>query len=216
MKCNIVFLHKHLITMKKLFLLLFALCAISSFSFAQNAKSFYRSSYESRNSGSFSQGHSLLSFTYGFGNQFYPGYGGFYTGVNRFALGPVYVKYEHGFLRDEVGLGGHIAVSHGWVKYNSGERDNITAASFALLGFYHFNKLIPVRDLDVYVCAGPSFWNRAYKYDNDNPADDYTTSEVVFVGKVGVRYYMSSKFAFTAEAGWDQMSSVNLGITFKL
>lgn len=205
--------------MKKIFPLLFALSVLSSVSFAQNAKSFYRSSYESRNSGSFSQGHSLFSLSYGLINQFYPGYGGYYlgSGPSQFSVGPFYAKYEHGFLRDEVGLGGHIAVAHAWIKHGNGDRDNVTAASFALLGYYHFNKLIPIRDMDVYVGAGPSFWHRTYNHDDDYVGNaDYTVSEPVIIAKLGIRYYVTPKFAFTAEVGWDQMSTANIGITFKL
>ena len=208
--------------MKKVFLLAIALLAVSSLSFAQNSKSFYRSSYESRNSGSFSQETSIVSLGYGFANQYYPNYNGsVYGGLNSFSLGPVYAKYEHGFLRDEVGLGGHVALATGWTKYNNGNvdyRDNITALSAALLGYYHFNKLIPIKELDVYACVGLSVHNRIYNYDPDYTGNrpDYSETNVYPIGKVGARYYVKPGIGFYAEAGYDYMSTLNLGVTFRL
>ena len=201
--------------MKKVILLSLIVLTISSASFAQNSKSFYRSSYESRNSGSFSQGHSIISLGYGLGNQFYPNAYGVYGYGNRFSLGPVYFKYEHGFLRDDVGLGGTVALAHAWVKYNNStnEKYNITAFSIAFLGYYHFNKLIPVEKLDVYAGLGLSFWSRS---GSANAYYNYSSSSVYPVVKVGARYYVKPKFGFYGEEGYDQMSSLNLGVTFKL
>src|SRR5258706_14656324 len=135
--------------MKKIFFLAFITGTLLSHAiFAQVDKSFYRSPYESRNIGSFSKATGLLSFGIGFRNVPAPNYG-----TNQVSLGPVYIKYEHGFLRDDVAIGGHFAVSHGSFR-TGGYRDNVTAISLAIMGYYHFNKLIPVRNLDVYVCSG--------------------------------------------------------------
>jgi hypothetical protein len=207
--------------MRKIFLLVLIIGSISSASFAQVDKSFYRQSYESRNNGTFDQGTSIVSFGYGFPNVPIPGYGGAFNGVSKFSLGPVYAKYEHGFLRDEVGLGGQIAFSTGWIKYDNGGShytDNVTAFHLALLGYYHFNKLIPVKKLDVYAGAGISIRSVAYHYDQDYAFSDnnYSDTNPYFVIKVGARYYISPNFAFFAEGGYDQMSSINLGITFKM
>jgi hypothetical protein len=206
--------------MRKIFLLALVLGSFSSVSFAQVDKSFYRSSYESRNNGTFDQSTSLISFGYGFPNATLPGYGVF-NGVSKFSLGPIYAKYEHGFLRDEVGLGGQIAFSTAWIKYdNGGTRysDNVTAFHLAILGYYHFNKLIPVKKLDVYAGAGFSVRSVAYSYDDDYAfnADSYTETNPYFVVKVGVRYYFTPSFALYAETGYDNMSSLNLGVTFRM
>jgi hypothetical protein len=194
--------------MKKVIFLSLIVLTISSVGFAQNSKSFYRSSYESRNSGSWSGDHSILSLGYGFANQFYPG--GAYG--NRFSLGPIYVKYEHGFLRDDVGLGGSIALAHAWVKAPNDVKYNVTAFSIAALGYYHFNKLIPVEALDVYAGLGLSFWSRS---GDTNDYYNYSESNVYPVVKVGARYYVKPRFGFYGEVGYDQMSSLNLGVTFK-
>jgi hypothetical protein len=200
---------------KSLYLALLAGLLISSAAIAQVDKSFYRSSYESRNNGTFNTATSLVSFGYGFPNVAVPG--GYGYNVNSFSFGPIYAKYEHGFIRDEVGLGGHVAVSHSTVKY-SGYRDNTTAFSLALLGYYHFNKLIPVKNLDVYAGAGLSLWSRGYSYDDDYPGThaDYGATHVYPIIKVGARYYIATQFGFYVETGYDEMSSVNLGVTFRL
>ena len=196
--------------MKKIFFLAFITGTLLSHAiFAQVDKSFYRSPYESRNIGSFNKSTGLLSFGIGFPNVPSPSYG-----TNRINLGPLYVKYEHGFLRDDVGLGGHFAVSHSTFK-NTGYKDNVTAVSLAIMGYYHFNKLIPVRNLDVYVCSGLSFRNVTYNYDDNSPIQPSDDANVYLVMKAGARYYFMDTFGVYAEGGFDQMSSVNLGVTFR-
>ncbi len=196
--------------MKKSLILSIALLICGSISYAQNAKSFYKTSYESRNSGSWDQGSSILSFGLGFPNVA-TGYGGI-TGFP-----PIYVKYEHGFLRDDVGLGGYASAGFGKVKYNFGNsyKNNFTAFSFGILGYYHFNKLIPIEQMDVYAGAGLAF--RAVSYDGDDNLYIYDNDNSVKpLFKIGIRYYIKPKFAFYAESGYDGMSSINLGITLRL
>ena len=198
--------------MKKLFILGIALVICGSVAHAQNSKSFYKSSYESRNSGSWDQSASILSFGLGFPNVA-PTYGG------NSGFPPLYVKYEHGFLRDEIGLGGYVSTGFGETgNYyyfggpSSGYQTNFFAFSIAILGYYHFNKLIPIEQMDVYAGAGLAFKNVAYDnediYDND--------ASVTVPVKVGIRYYVKPAFSFYAESGWDGMSGLNLGVTLKL
>jgi hypothetical protein len=200
--------------MRKIFLLVLIVGMTASFSFAQVDKSFYRSSYESRNNGTFNTSTSIVSFGIGFPNIPQPYYGG-----SRFSLGPIYGKYEHGLIRDEVGLGGYASFSQGWYEI-ANEKYSVTAFSVALLGYYHFNKLIPVKRLDVY--AGAGFQVRAINdsYDYGNNGLYYRNSEdgshVDFVGKLGVRYYFGPSFGLYAETGFDYMSSVNLGVSFRM
>ena len=197
--------------MKKSLILSIALLICGSVAFAQNAKSFYKSSYETRNSGSFDQSSSLLSFGLGFPNVA-PTYGG------NSGFPPLYVKYEHGFLRDEVGLGGYVSTGFGetgnYYGFGpNGYQTNFFAFSIAVLGYYHFNKLIPIEKMDVYAGAGLAFKKVSYE-DNDNFYDDDATVTVPV--KVGIRYYIKPAFAFYAESGWDGMSGINLGVTLKL
>ncbi len=201
--------------MKKLFFLaLIVVSLITSSSFAQVDKSFYRQSYESRNNGTFNTATSLLSIGIGFPNL--PATG---IGTNRASIGPVYLKYEHGFIRDEVGLGGQLAFSHGWYRQdfnNTTYKNNVTAVSFALLGFYHLNKIIPVKHLDVWVNTGFAITNVGYNYDSNfggPTSNTYTNFDIV--AKIGARYYVKPGFGLYVEAGSDRMSTVNLGITFR-
>ena len=198
--------------MKKIALLSFLLLS-AAVGYSQN--SFYNNSYEARNSGSFSQETSLLSFGIGFPNIPVNGYTfGAFNG-NTSGFGPIYAKYEHGFLRDEVGLGGVFANSFGSYKYNSGNnKTKIFAWAAGIMGYYHFNKLIPVEKLDVYAGAGFILRSRKYKYD-DGVTSNNTDTNFNFNGVVGARYYFSQAFAAYGELGFDSMSDVNLGVTIR-
>jgi hypothetical protein len=189
--------------MKKIVLVLLSVTFGFGLSHAQVDKSFYQKSYESRNNGTFDKSTSIVSFGLGV-PAFYSG-GGFNQSP------AFYGKYEHGFLRDEVGLGGYI--STGWGSWRAGgEKYNFSAFSLAVLGYYHFNKLIPIEKMDVYAGAGLGF--RRYNAD-DWFGGDYDESGVIFVVKVGIRYYVVNNFAVYAESGWDDMSSVNFGGSFR-
>lgn len=181
--------------------------------FAQNGKSFYRSPYKTRNSGSYERGINLLTFSYGFPN--IPVRGFSYAGLggaDRIGFGPLYAKYEKGIM-DEIGIGGQIAFSTGRVDYGSNEA-SIVAFHFALLGYYHFNKLIPVEVLDVYAGTGLAFRNRSENWDND--FGDDTDARVYVPVKVGVRWYFKPRLSLYGETGYDDMSDVNFGITLRM
>lgn len=179
--------------------------------FAQTGKAFYNTPYKTRNSGSFSKNTGLLTFSYGFPNVSVSGYS--HKGNNRVGFGPVYAKYEHGII-DEVGIGGQLALSTSRYDYGGNEREKINAIHFAILGYYHFNKLIPVPQLDVYAGSGFAFRNRTVSY-SDDLYDNHTDTNVTLAMKVGARYYVKNHFGFYAEAGFDDMSDVNLGVTFR-
>lgn len=171
---------------------------VSAAVFAQNSKSFYDTSYESRNSGSFDQSASLLTFGLGFPN----------TSVNAISgFPPMYAKYEHGFLRDEVGLGGYIASGFGTVANN-----NFAAFSFGIVGYYHFNRLIPIDKMDVYAGAGVGFRSVSF----DKTSINSSSNDAILIARVGIRYYFNPKLAAYAETGHDGMSTINLGVTLKL
>jgi hypothetical protein len=194
--------------MKKSLILSIVLLIGGSVAYAQNAKSFYKSSYETRNSGSWDKESMILSFGLGFPNVAVGSYG------SLSGFPPIYAKFEHGFLRDEVGLGGYLSTGFGSFK-DLGYKTNFTAFSFGVLGYYHFNKLIPIEKMDVYGGAGLGF--RAVSYGNSDSGYDYgNTNDVIGIVKVGIRYYIKPAFSFYAESGYDGMSSINLGITLKL
>ena len=65
--------------------------------------------------------------------------------------------------------------------------------------------------MDVYAGAGLAFKSVGY---SESTFDDNTTVTVPV--KVGIRYYVKTKLGLYAEGGWDGMSAINLGVTFKL
>ena len=176
---------------------------------AQNGKAFYNSPYKTRNSGSYSASASLLSFGLGAPNKPVENY----SGLNRSVLPVLYAKYEHGIM-DEVGIGGQVAITGGSYKYGNNDKIKIFAFHMAVLGYYHFNKLIPVKDLDVYAGAGLGF--RARSASGDTNGYDYSETTVTVPVKVGGRYFFTDAFGAYLEVGWDDMSDANIGVTFRL
>jgi len=184
---------------------------------AQNGKAFYKTPYKSRNSGSFSKNTGLLSFGLGFPNRSGTGYDYWGGNERRFGIGPGYIKYEHGII-DEVGIGGYIAGAASRYKYGPDRRytDHVFSVSLGVMGFYHFNKLIPVRQLDVYAGAGLGIRQRTFTYDDDFINEDSDSDfDAMPLIKVGARYYFTRVFGVYAEGGYDNMSDVNLGITLR-
>lgn len=178
---------------------------------AQSGKAFYNSPYKSRNSGSFSKSTGILSFGLGGPNKpvgYWNGYG--YSSHS--GLPVLYGKYEHGII-DEVGIGGELAITGGSYKYGgNNEKAKITAFHLAVMGYYHFNKLIPVKQLDVYAGAGLALRNRAV---NNAPNGDDSATDVTIPVKVGARYYFTNSFGAYLETGYDNMSDVNVGVSFR-
>ncbi|HEY5747570.1 MAG TPA: hypothetical protein VIU12_15945 [Chryseolinea sp.] len=195
--------------MKKIVLLVLAGMLSAGALQAQSGKAFYNSPYRTRNSGSFDASYSILSFGLGAPNR--PVQDDF-NGWNHSGLPVLYGKYEHGIM-DEIGIGGQLAITGGSNKYNN-NKVNIFAFHMAVLGYYHFNKLIPVKALDVYAGAGLALRIRSGSDDNSN-RDDNDTNVTIPV-KVGGRYYFTDKFGAYLEVGWDDMSDANIGVTFRL
>src|SRR4030095_247548 len=100
--------------MKKIVLVVLTLVASFGISQAQVDKNFYNKSYESRNNGTFDKSTNIVSFGLGIPT--------IYSGGG-YSQSPIfYGKYEHGFLRDEVALGGYIAA--GWGSYDNNIDDS--------------------------------------------------------------------------------------------
>ena len=197
--------------MRKIVLLICGLI-VGSGAIAQQGKAFYNTPYKSRNSGSFSRSASLLTVSYGFPNESVNGYA--HKGYNRIGFGPLYAKYEHG-IADEIGLGGQLAMAGVRYDYDNNQTERVRTFHFAFLGYYHFNKLIPVKQLDVYAGLGPAIRSRSVTY-SDDVYDNHSGTDVALAVKVGARYYVKNNFAFYGEGGFDLMSDINLGVTFRL
>lgn len=186
---------------------------------AQNGRAFYKTSYKSRNSGSFDRTSGLLSFGIGFPNRSGAGYDYWGGDSKRMGIGPGYIKYEHGIM-DEIGIGGYVAAAASRYKHGPDRRytDRTIAVSVGAMGYYHFNKLIPIRKLDVYAGVGLGVRQLSYSYDDDYNGfdeDDRSDFDVMPLFKVGARYYFTKVFGLYGEAGYDNMSDVNLGITLR-
>jgi hypothetical protein len=187
--------------MKKLLLSITALATVAlttvNGASAQVIKGFYKQSYKSRNNGTFDKGTGLLSLGLGVPDH-----------VHHFdPKSPAfYLKYEAG-VADEIGVGVVGSIAFG--EHIRG-RENAINSLVGVLGYYHFNKIIPVQKLDVYAGAGFGI-NILNAY---NPSHD-THVRPVFLGRVGVRYYFTNSFGVYAETGWDSVSSANLGVSFR-
>lgn len=199
--------------MKKILCVAFAIVSLGFVPKESTAqgKSFYSTPYKDRNSGSFEKGASIFSIGYGVGSYNHLGYNWF--GYKRMTIGPVYLKYEMGVM-DEVSIGGYIAPEFTTRKYNSSPYSNAFGLGVGIMGYYHFNKFIPVKKLDVYagVGFGIKYYKETYK---DNTI---TTDSKIYprpIVKVGVRYYFTDSFGAYAESGYDNSSDFNIGVSFK-
>ena len=179
-----------------------------------SSSSFYSTPYNSRNSGSFDRSTHLISLTYGFPNLL--DYTGYFFSSNESGIGPVSARYEFP-VRDEVGVGLSVSGATKKWEYYGDYTTKITGISISPLGFYHFNKLIPIAKLDVYAGVGASIDLRNYSYD-DPYYDESDTSdlEVNPAGLVGARYYFTDSFSAMAEVGEGSYSIFRVGVSFRL
>ena len=179
-----------------------------------SSSSFYNTPYNSRNSGSFDRSTHLISLTYGFPNLL--DYTGYFFSSSESGIGPVSARYEFP-VRDEVGVGLSVSGATKKWEYYGDYTTKITGISISPLGFYHFNKLIPIAKLDVYAGVGASIDLRNYSYD-DPYYDESDTSdlEVNPAGLVGARYYFTDSFSAMAEVGEGSYSIFRVGVSFRL
>lgn len=179
-------------------------------------KSFYHQPYSKRNSGSYDRNTSI--FSVGLGVPYYHG-GGYYYGnyyANDWGGAPsLYLKYEHALL-PEVGIGGNLAFAFDRNRYHIGNTDYVdhrTTVGLSVLGFYHFNKLIPVRKLDVYAGVGFTIRNYFWNYDYQNGTHADISVHPTF--RAGARYYFTRRFGAYADVGYDGISPANFGVSWR-
>ncbi len=207
--------------MKKILVLAMAILAIPAL--AQKKKdakpakksnsSFYGEPYSSRNSGSFDKATHLITLTYGFPNTLdYENY--VFDDSNKMGIGPVNFRYEFP-IRDEVGVGLSLGGATKKWDYAGGYEYRITGISVSPLGFYHFSKLIPIKQLDVFAGVGANVNYLMYDYD-DALLNDDNEIEVYPTALVGARYYFSEHFSGLLEVGGGSFSVVKLGVSFRL
>ena len=163
---------------------------------AQYIKNFYKQSYKERNNETFSSNTGLLSA--GLGIPYI--YSGYST-----SLPPIYLKFEMGIM-DEVGIGFVGGLALGRDKYFD---ESYFATNLGLLGYYHFNKFVPIKNLDAYAGLG-----LGVEIANRSASGDAKV-RVIPLGKAGVRYYFKEGLGVYVESGYDLLSSANLGITLR-
>lgn len=175
---------------------------------------FYKTPYATRNSGSFDKSTHLISLTYGFPNTL--DYNGYFYSANESGIGPVTVRYEFP-IRDEAGVGLSVSGATKKWDYYGDNTTKITGISISPLGFYHFNKLIPISKFDVYAAVGASIDLRNYSYDDPYYNNSDTSDlEIDPAGLVGARYYFTDAFSGMAEVGEGSYSVFRIGVSFRL
>ncbi|GEP50634.1 hypothetical protein FNO01nite_13060 [Flavobacterium noncentrifugens] len=175
---------------------------------------FYKTPYATRNSGSFDKSTHLISLTYGFPNTL--DYNGYFYSANESGIGPVTVRYEFP-IREEAGVGLSVSGATKKWDYYGGYTTKITGISISPLGFYHFNKLIPITKLDVYAAVGASIDLSNYSYDDPYYNNSDTSDlEINPAGLVGARYYFTEAFSAMAEVGEGSYSIFRIGVSFRL
>jgi hypothetical protein len=96
---------------------------------------------------------------------------------------------------------------------NNGPYDDYHARTFVanMRSAWHYGW--KVKGLDTYAgfSAGVGFYRRKYK----NYIDDDASAYPVFGGFIGASYFVSPKFGFNAEAGYD-ITNFQVGVIFKL
>jgi hypothetical protein len=187
---------------------------------AQETKPFYSSSYNLRNNDTFSKKSFLTSIGIGFpslsDNFFtfdYPANGSYSP--------KLYVEFEHGFLRDEIGIGA--CMESGWGSRAGSTNEKINQLSIGLSGYYHFNKWIAIKNLDVYAGLGVIYTREILRADGKQ---DFIHSNVFDNSRIGARYYVLPKIALyfqyspqTGRSGFigrGQRQFLSGGITFRM
>ncbi len=181
--------------------------------YAQDAASFYDSPYNVRNSGSFNKKSFLLSAGVGFPNV--GNYSVSYTYNAEGSYSPAfYVELEHGFLRDEIGLG--VSMGGSWGSRSGQYSEKIKETTVAISGFYHFNKLISVKNLDIYAGLGMGYRRQLLSVEEAANLPDIVMGYTILPIHTGARYSFTPKVSLHVRYTYDQRSNFIGGVTFRL
>lgn len=80
------------------------------------------------------------------------------------------------------------------------------------MAYYHFNQIIPYSKLDFYAGLGLGFNINQERY----PATIHQLSAFTLPFRAGVRWLFSPRVSAYTEAGWDGLSAIKLGLSFKI
>jgi len=186
--------------MKKLFLLVALTAIIHMKSNAQSADANF-------------MGTSILSAGIGVGSPFF---GAGYS--NSFPVNPT-ISYERGVL-DQLTVGGEFSYASSKFSYNDGfSSDNYTITYRAIYvgarGAYHLASLLSLpQNIDVYGGATVGYVIVSVSDNAGNAAA--LGSTVGYGGFAGGRLYLTPGTAVYAELGYQSLSYLNIGLSFKL
>jgi len=94
--------------------------------------------------------------------------------------------------------------------------DKITIISPGLQVFYHFNKLIPVRNLDVSVGLGfAANYLKHSNYPTSDTLSNVIKPDVTLTARLAARYYINRYASAFVDIGYDKMSLFSLGASFR-
>lgn len=179
-----------------------------------DAHSFYKTPYRSRNNGTYSSNRSILNIGFGFPNTLHENYN-YYSG-GRSGFGPVLLKYELA-VREEIGVGVVLDAAYSQFRYYKNSysySDKALGTGVSFLGYYHFNKFIPLRRLDVYAGLGVNISHVRVTNDYTNSKDGFV--DVLPAVVLGARYYFRPDLAPYLELGRTNYSYANIGISLNL
>ncbi|MBC7904141.1 MAG: hypothetical protein H7Y27_11990 [Gemmatimonadaceae bacterium] len=111
-----------------------------------------------------------------------------------------------------ISIGGQVGGSFS----NNGPYNDYKARTFIVAGrsAWHYGWQVPGLDTYAGLSAGVGFHNYGWKNGNNNNDDDYNEVIPVLGAFVGASYFVTPKFGFNAEAGYD-ITQVQAGVIFR-
>ena len=147
-----------------------------------------------------------------------------YQKVNTSGFAPFYFKLERGFSK-------HFSIAANFIYdafyYNYAQeyqgyngpftrslRDNVRILGGGAVAYYHFGRVIPVKNLDVFVGAGVSVNNVRYSaYPQGDSTVIHTDHIINPYLKAGARYYITNHVSLFGDVGYDKQSIFSLGLS---
>ncbi|MBA3827831.1 MAG: hypothetical protein H0X33_02745 [Taibaiella sp.] len=110
----------------------------------------------------------------------------------------------------------HPEVSNGksyYLQYS----DKVRIVSPGLQLSYHFNDLIPIRNLDVFITAGGAAnFVHHDSYLHADTSSHVTRPTIDPLVRLGARYYINKHAAFFGDVGYDRISLISLGFSYRI
>jgi hypothetical protein len=179
--------------------------------------------------GSFEKRTSILSISFGFSdwnkqNFEMPDSAAFGSGSVSL---PIYFRAERA-ISSHVGIAVSLAYdvfyynyskqeyNHGSIFYRP-QNDKVRIISPGLELYYHFNKFIHNANWDVFVGVGAhaNFVNHT-NYPSKDSLSNTTPVDMAPFAKLGARYYINRNASFFGDVGYDKMSLISLGFSYRL